>query len=108
MSVSIDVQLSISSILVRRDSLSSLYRADGLEGVTDRDILGRIGNVGLDAPAPTSKDGGLIDGACGLIGGGRVWLVSVGVGLVVVVVVVFMVVGGVYGRMGFMILPDAL
>ena len=32
--------------------------------MTDRDILGRIDNVGLDAPAPTSKDGGLIDGAC--------------------------------------------
>lgn len=62
MSVSIDVQLSISSIFVLNDSLSSLYRADGLEGVTDRDMLGRIGKVGLGAPA--RECGGLIDGIC--------------------------------------------
>ena len=60
MSVSIDVQLSISTILDLRDSLSSLYRADMLEGVIDRDMLGRTGNVGLGAPI--NEGGGRMDG----------------------------------------------
>lgn len=62
MSDSIDVQLSISTILILSDSLSSVYRADGLEGVTDLDTLGRTGNVGLGAPV--SEGGGLIGGGC--------------------------------------------